>query len=53
LKVGARSVRPTYVPVKTTERAVEIPGFTGLPSVPRKPTSIGRTLSRASRPPAT
>ena len=51
LKVGAPADRPTYVPRKTAERDVVMPGFTGLPSVPMKPTSIARTLSRASRPP--
>jgi hypothetical protein len=42
LKLGARGDSPTYEATKTTEREVEIPGFTGLPRVPRKLTSIAR-----------
>src|SRR6476659_8122896 len=53
LKVGVARARPAYVPRKTTERDVEIPGLTGLPSAPRNAMSIARTLNRASRPPAT
>ena len=52
-KVAAAAARPAYVPRKTTEREVVIPGFTGLPREPMNPTSIARTLSRASRPPTT
>jgi hypothetical protein len=53
LNVGARSERPTYVAMNTAERVVVIPGLTGLPSFPKKDTSMGRTLSRASRPATT
>ena len=54
LKVGATpEERPTYVPRKTAERDVVIPGFTGLPVIPMKPTSIARRLRRASVPPTT
>ena len=52
-KVGAAAERPAYVPRKIADRDVVIPGLTGLPSVPMKPTSIARTLSWASRPPTT
>jgi hypothetical protein len=51
LKVAALAERPTYVPRKTADRDVVIPGFTGLPVVPMKATSIARTLRRASVPP--
>jgi hypothetical protein len=53
LKLGARGDAPTCDARKTVDRDVEMPGFTGLPSVPRKLTSIPRSLSRASRPPTT
>ena len=41
-KVGAARAWPAYVATNTTERDVVIPGLTGLPSVPRKATSIAR-----------
>jgi hypothetical protein len=53
LKLGARADAPTYVATKTADREVVIPGWTGLPSVPMKLTSIARPLSRASSPPTT
>jgi hypothetical protein len=51
LKLGAPADPPTYEATNTTDRDVEIPGFTGLPSIPTKLTSIARWLSRASSPP--
>jgi hypothetical protein len=52
-KVGALAELPAYIPKKTADRDVVIPGLTGLPSVPRKLTSMARRLNRASRPPTT
>jgi hypothetical protein len=51
LKLGDRGDVPTYAPRKVTEREVVMPGLTGLPSLPKKLTSIARWLRRASRPP--
>src|SRR5262249_43552517 len=41
----------TAVPVKTADRLVVMPGFTGLPSRASKLTSIPLSVSSASRPP--
>jgi hypothetical protein len=41
-KLAERALPPTYEATKTTERDVVMPGLTGLPSVPRKVTSIAR-----------
>ena len=46
-------LRPTNDPKKTADRDVVTPGLTGLPSIPRNPTSIARWLSSASSPPTT
>src|SRR5262245_47675334 len=51
-KLAAERVSsPTYVPVKTAELVVVIPGLTGLPSVPVKERSIAVEVNSASRPP--
>ena len=42
LKLGDRGDVPTYTPRKVTDRDVVMPGLTGLPSLPRKLTSIAR-----------
>jgi len=51
LKLDKPDDLPTCFATNVTDREVVIPGLTGLPSVPRKLTSIARRLSSASRPP--
>src|SRR6266545_1143230 len=50
LNVGAGAPTPTYEPTNATERAVVIPGLTGLPDTPRNARSMARSLSSASSP---